>query len=113
MQVGRGFGKALDLLDPHQITRLQKVGRSKSTQQFRRNFSLSDERMKLERLRRRLALYQHPLAFETMCRLSLPASNGRAKTYAGCIGNDGNFDIVGHDLDILNFTAMSSSSPLD
>lgn len=71
---------------------------------------LTDE---LERLRRRRALSHHPLAIKTMCQFLIPTINARPKTCAGCMGNDGNFDIVGHHLDILNLTAMSSSSPLD
>lgn len=112
VQVSRGLGKASDLLEPYQITRLQKVGRIKPTQQFGRGGFpfLTNE---LECLRWRLALYQHTLAIETMCRFPLPASNSRPKRCAGRMGSDRDFNIVGHHLDILNLTAMPSSSPLD
>lgn len=112
IQVGRGFGKASDLLEPDQITRLQKVGKIKSIQQFAGGEAfLTDET--IERVRRRLALYYHPLAIETMRRFLIPAINARRKTCTGCMGNDGDFDIVGYHLDVLGLTAMSSSSPLD
>lgn len=112
IQVGRGFGKASVLLEPDQITRLQKVGKIKSIHQFAGGeVFLTDET--IERLRRRLALYYHPLAIETMRQFLIPAINAIPKTCTGSMGNDGDFDIVGYNLDILNLTAVSSSSPLD
>lgn len=113
IQVGRGFGKASDLLDPYQIARLQKVGDSSRLGCSGGILPFLMEGMKLERLRGRLALYQHPLAIETMCRFPIPASNSRAKACMGCTGSHGDFDTVGYHLDIFSFTAMSSSSSLD
>lgn len=84
---------------------------SQSTSSLGGEAFLTDET--IERLRRRLALYYHPLAIETMRQFLIPAINAIPKTYTGCMGNDGDFDIVGYNLDILNLTAMSSSSPLD
>lgn len=121
IQVGRGFGKASDLLEPNQIARLQKVGGKIESNPavspgggsliHRKGIFWSN--CELERLRGRSALYHYPLAIEIMCRFLILAINARPKTCEGCMGNDGDFDIVGHHLDIPDLAAMRSSSPLD